>query len=77
LYLKYPEIPGLKALCLFGSKEAIVFSGAYSHDKLLKPVEGQTHTSICKPTHSFRVPLKFVTEPLESADAVHGAAAGS
>jgi hypothetical protein len=55
-----PWIAALKATILFGRNDHIVAKGEYLNDVIEEPIEdNQGHTSICKPTPSYRRPLYF------------------
>jgi hypothetical protein len=60
LYEKH-KVRALKAVSLFGEKEAVVVTGSYCHDEQLPTEKGHSHTSICKPTRQYVKPLEFVT----------------
>jgi hypothetical protein len=56
----YPDFMALVAYTLWGSKDKVVSMGEYRHDSPGTVLEGHDHTSICKPTSSYRLPLEFV-----------------
>ena len=49
----------LRARILWGGEERIVKPGQYRDDVIHDFIEGGTHTSICKPSPTFLVPLEF------------------
>jgi len=75
---KYPKIRALKASMLFGQHEYVVDIGGYSQDEFYgadaghKHVEpNQNHTTVCKPSVSYRKPLEFVAETFKQTRAAN------
>jgi pimeloyl-ACP methyl ester carboxylesterase len=50
----------LRASILFGAMEDIVYMERYDCDDQIRIAESHDHTSVCKPTQDYRIPLEFV-----------------
>lgn len=61
---KHPEWTCLRARTIFGTLEEIVYMDRYACDATPEFVEGQDHTSICKPNPAYTRPLEFVSNAL-------------
>ncbi len=64
---RFPAASALRALVLWGAVDSVVQIGEYACDRSVGRLKNHNHTSICKPTMSYRYPLKFVRH--ESVDA--------
>jgi len=57
---EYPRARALGAEILFGEHDHIVFLNGYDCDRVVPYEPGHNHTSVCKPTLSYKRPLEFV-----------------
>jgi hypothetical protein len=67
---KHPSMNALRAHLMFGTEEHIVRMDRYDCDPVFRVVEGQDHSSVCKPTPHYRLPLEFISYELSSPAAV-------
>lgn len=65
---QFPAVKALTAHSLFGKDEAIVTADKYDCDRRCRGQESQSHTTICKPSRGFDIPMKFVKNPKEFVD---------
>lgn len=57
----HSHVQALTARILFGSDDHVVFTRKYEGDDMIEPyAEDHTHTSVCKPTYVYKLPLELV-----------------
>lgn len=57
---KYNYIKSLRAQVIWARNDMIVSIGGYTYDDKVDVLQNQDHSSICKPTHQYLIPMHFV-----------------